>query len=241
MFKCFHQHFDGREHFDGRQPCVKPHFVVLSNKYSNSSVWVPSLIVVGATWGSLCVEECANSLLLHFALCPSQKLSVSIPSLSCSSVISDVLAPDSKCKSQMRSPLCSRSFLFFVAFCFCCSIATFLLLVTLSDLSTEALKSFDVHILSFLNFGKVLSWGWTDRSPWWKWRPQNLSVSRIFFSVVSPRPTALIHLSLLFLVSSSYYSSCSMMILGIRKNPRPLCVCHYWIHTPITSVLFMTW
>lgn len=88
------------------------------------------------------MEECANSLVSHFAPCLSQKLSISILSVSCSSVVSDVLAPDSNCKSQMQSLLCSRSFLFFVASCFCCSMATFLLLVTLSDLSTETLKSF---------------------------------------------------------------------------------------------------
>ena len=100
---------------------------------------VPSLAAVDATSGSVCVEECANSLVSHFAPCPSQKLSVSIPSVNCSSVVPDVLAPDSKSKSQMLSPLCSRSFLFFVASCSGWSMAAFRLLSTLSDLCTEAL------------------------------------------------------------------------------------------------------
>ena len=95
----------------------------------------------------LCLSLITNSLLLHFSPWPSQKLSVSIPSVSCSSVVSDVLAPDSKYKSQMRSPLCSQSFLVFVPSCFSCSMATFLLLVTLSDLSTETI----VNSPSFLH------------------------------------------------------------------------------------------
>ena len=124
------------------------------------------------------MEECANSLVSHFPPCPSQKVSVSSPSVDCSSVVSDVLAPDSKSKSQMRSPLCSRSVLFFVASYSGCSMAV-----------------------------------WTV-----------LGVSRIFFSAVSPRLAALIHPALRFLVSSSYSSPWSAMILGIRKNPRPLCL-----------------
>ena len=39
---------------------------------------------------------------------------------------------------------------------------------------------------------------------------------------MSPQLTALIHLSLHFLVSSSYSLPQSVMILGIRSNPRPL-------------------
>ena len=129
----------------------------------------------------------------------------------------------------MRSPLCSRSFLFFVASCSCCSMAAFRLLSTLSDLSTEALKSFGRRYSFFPKFreGTQSGLNWSKSfagCPWWKWRPQTLSVSRIFFSAVSPRRTALIHLSLRFLVSSSYSSPWSVIILGIRKNPRLLCL-----------------
>ena len=60
--------------------------------------------------------------------------------------------------------------------------------------------------------------------PLWKWELLTFSVSRIFFSAVSPWLTTVIHLSLRFLVSSSYSSSWSVMIWGIRKNPRPLCL-----------------